>query len=340
MDRLKAAIIGGGTWGKAHAEIYATHHLSELVAVCDISEERGRTIAEEFNVEFFTDYEQMLDTVECDLVSVVTPDFAHARPIVAAAERNKHILCEKPLATSHEDLNLILDSVKGKNIRVMVDLHNRWNPPVCKIKSDVDAGKIGKIVSAYIRLNNIIYVPTEMLSWAERSSILWFLGSHSVDVLNWIIGAKVARVYAVSYEGILTSRGINVPDLYQTILEYSSGAVATMENSWILPNTNPYVNDYKLNITGEKGMFNMDFSHNTLLERFLEDEAGHPDVIVKPRIHGKPMGLAYESIRDFIEKIYFDKDFVVTLEEGVVVTKIILAIIDSVQKKEPVKVVY
>lgn len=54
-------------------------------------------------------------------------------------------------------------------------------------------------------------------------------------------------------------------------------------------------------------MFNMDFSHNTLLERFLGDEAVHPDVIVKPRIHGKPMGLAYESIRDFIEKIYFDK---------------------------------
>ena len=101
-----------------------------------------------------------------------------------------------------------------------------------------------------------------MLSWAERSSILWFLGSHSVDVLNWIIGAKVERVYAVSYEGILTGRGIKVPDLYQTILEYSSGAVASMENSWILPNTNPYVNDYKLNITGEKGMFNMDFSHN------------------------------------------------------------------------------
>ena len=84
----------------------------------------------------------------------------------------------------------------------------------------------------------------------------------------------------------------------------------------------------------------MDFSHNTLLERFLEDEAAHPDVIVKPRIHGKPMGLAYESIRDFIEKIYFHKDFIVSLEESAAVTKIILAIMDSVQKKEPVKVVY
>jgi len=136
-----------------------------------------------------------------------------------------------------------------------------------------------------MRLNDIIWVPRELISWAENSSILWFLGSHSVDVLNRIIGSKVERVYSVSYEGILKSKGINVTDLYQTILEYANGAVATMENSWILPDTNPYVNDYKLNITGERGMFNMDFSHNTLLERFLEDEASHPDVIVKPHIH-------------------------------------------------------
>ena len=340
MDRLKIALIGGGTWGEAHAEIYSSHHLSEFVAVCDISEEKAKTIAHEYNVQFFTDYEEMLDSIECDAVAIVTPDFAHAGPVIAAAKRNKHILCEKPLATTYEDLDLILNAVKGQNIQLMVDFHNRWNPPVCKIKSDVDEGKIGKIVSAYIRLNDIIYVPTEMLSWSEKSSILWFLGSHSVDVLNWIIGARPEKVFSVSYEGILKSMGVKIPDLYQTILEYPNGTVASMENSWILPNTNPYINDYKLNITGEKGMFNMDFSHNTLLERFLENEASHPDVIVKPRIHGKPSGLAYESIRDFIERIYHKEKVLISLEESVAVSKIILAIMESAEKREPVKVEY
>ncbi len=340
MDKLKVALIGAGTWGKAHAEIYSSHHLSELVAVCDISEEKAKAVAREYGVRDFSDYEEMLDSVECDAVAIVTPDFAHAGPIVASAERDKHILCEKPLVTTHEDLNLVLKAVAGKSIQLMVDFHNRWNPPVCKIRSDVEAGKIGRIVSAYIRLNDIVFVPTTMLSWAEKSSILWFLGSHSVDVLNWIIGAKVEKVYSVSHEGILKSKGVNVPDLYQTILEYPNGTVATMENSWILPDTNPYVNDYKLNITGERGMFNMDFSHNTLLERFLEDEAAHPDVLVKPRIHGKPMGLAHESIRDFIERVYNKQELLVSLEESVAVTKIVLAILESAEKKEPVKVVY
>ncbi len=338
MDKVKIVLIGAGTWGEAHAEIYSSHHLSEFVAVCDVSEEKAKKFAQKYNVRYFADYEKMLDDVEYDAVAIVTPDFAHAKPIVAAAKRNKHILCEKPLATSYQDLNLILNVLKGKNIQLMVDFHNRWNPPICKIKDDIDAGKIGKVVSAYIRLNDIIYVPTEMLSWAEKSSILWFLGSHSVDVLNWIIGAKVKRVYSVYYEGILKSKGIDVPDLYQTILEYSNGAVATMENSWILPNTNPYVNDYKLNITGERGMFNMDFSHNTLLERFLENEASHPDVICKPKIHGKPTGLAYESIRDFIERIYHKEKVRIPLEESIAVTKIILAIMESAKKKMPVTV--
>ncbi len=106
MDKLRVAIIGAGSWGKAHAKIYSNHHLSELVAVCDISEKRAKDLAQEFNVKYFSNYEKMLDSVECDAVAVVTPDFAHAKPVVEAAKRNKHILCEKPLATSVEDIEL------------------------------------------------------------------------------------------------------------------------------------------------------------------------------------------------------------------------------------------
>ena len=90
MDKLKVALIGAGTWGMAHAKIYSSHHLAEFVAVSDISEEKAKTIAQEYNVRYFTDYEEMLDRVECDAVAVVTPDFAHAKPVIAAAKRGKH----------------------------------------------------------------------------------------------------------------------------------------------------------------------------------------------------------------------------------------------------------
>jgi len=336
--RVRMALVGAGTWGEAHAEVYSSHHQAEFVAVCDMSESRAKALAGKYGVPSFTDVETMLDSVNCDAVGVVTPDFVHAAPVIAAVKRHKHVLCEKPLATTREDLEAILTAVRGSRAQVMVDYHNRWNPPVCKIKDDVDAGKIGRVVSAYIRLNDVIFVPTKMLPWAAKSSILWFLGSHAVDVLNWIIDSDIRRVYSVPHKGVLKNMGVDVPDLYQTILEYKSGAVATMENSWILPNTNPYVNDYKLNVTGEKGMFNMDFSHNTLLERFLPDEASHPDILCRPRIHGKPTGLAYESIRDFIERIAAGESVRVPLADSARVTRIILAILKSAESGQLVEV--
>ena len=113
MDKLKVALIGAGRWGMAHAKIYSSNHLTELIAVSDISEEKAKTMAQEYNVRYFTDYEEMLDRVECDAVAIVTPDFYHAKPIITAAKRDRHILCEKPLATSYEDLELILDALKG-----------------------------------------------------------------------------------------------------------------------------------------------------------------------------------------------------------------------------------
>lgn len=338
INKVKMALVGAGIWGEAHAEIYSSHHQAEFVAICDSSESKAKALAGRYQVPWFANVETMLDRVDCDAVGVVTPDFAHAAPVIAAVKRNKHVLCEKPLATTQADLDAILKALQGRRVQIMADYHNRWNPPVCKIKEDVDAGKIGKVVSAYIRLNDIIFVPTKMLSWAAKSSILWFLGSHALDVLNWIIGSDVKRVYSVAHEGVLKSMGVDVPDLYQTMIEYKSGAVATMENSWILPNTNPYVNDYKLNITGEKGMFNMDFSHNTLLERFLPDEASHPDVLCKPRIYGKPTGLAYESIRDFIERIAAGENVRVPLEDSVRVTRVILAILKSAELEQLVEV--
>lgn len=340
MKQIGMAVIGAGTWGQAHAEVYSTYPYSKLVAICDLNEERACSTAQKYNVDSYTNYKEMLARDDIDAVGIVTPDFAHAEPVIAAAEAGKHILCEKPLATTREDAENIVKAVTANNVKLMIDYHNRWNPPVFKIKEDIMEGKLGKIISAYVRLNNIIYVPTEMLSWAAKSSIMWFLGSHSIDVLCWLIDSRVRRVFSVSQSEVLVKLGIDVPDVYQTILEFENGAIATTENSWILPNTNPYVNDYKLNITGEKGMFNMDFSHNSLLERFLPDKADHPDVLCKPIVQGKAVGLGYESIRDFIDRIYRNEPLVISLEESLRVTEVILAIFESAQKREPVEVEY
>jgi len=341
MNRVRFGIIGTGTWGHVHAETYANHHRASLAAVCDLDEERARKTAALFGAsKVYTDYQQMVADPEIDAVAVVTPDFAHRDPIVAAARAGKHVIVEKPLATTREDLECIRQAVTAAGVQLMVDFHCRWCPPLVVARNDIENGILGDIVSAYLRLNDTLYVPLKMLSWAARSSILWFLGSHTVDALRYLLNDEVVRVYSVSRSGVLRARGVDVPDIYQSILEFRNGTVATIENQWIVPDTNPGYNDFKVNILGSKGMFNMDLTHNQMIERYLTDRCDRPDVIDGPLIHGRHVGFVYESIKHFVDCVADQKQVASTLEDGIRVSQVILALMESASRREPVEVTY
>jgi predicted dehydrogenase len=334
-------VIGAGLWGQAHAEVYATHPWAELTAVCDSDRSRAESLAKRFGApRVYTDYREMVKDPAVDAVAVATPDFAHAGPVVAAAEAGKHVHSEKPLATTRQDADAIAAAVRASGITYMVDFHARWNPPFAIARKDIADGALGRIMSAYFRLNDTISVPTSMLSWSTQSSILWFLGSHTVDTLRYLLADEVERVYAVSRAEVLKERGWDVPDLYQGVLEFRSGVVATIENNWIVPNTNPMVNDFKVNILGSKGMVNMDLTNNQMVERYFESAADHPDCMVKPLVRDRHVGFAYEAIRDFVECLALGRPVQATLEDGLAVTSVILAIVESARTRTPVTVRY
>ncbi len=343
MSKLKFAIVGAGTWGETHAHIYNDSPDVDLVAICDINLPKAKEVAQKFNLSMdaaFSDHKEMLRKVDMDAVAIVTPDFAHREIAVDCANAKKHLLVEKPLATTLEDIDAIAEAVEKNNVRIMVDLHNRWSPPFAVTKETIIKGEIGEPYTAYFRLNDIKWVATDLLPWAEKSSVLWFLGTHSVDTLRWIFNDEVTRVYSVSREGVLKSEGINTVDIYQTILEFRNGGIATMENGWITPNTQPSVNDIKFNILGTKGMINLDLTNSQMIERFTPEKNDRPDVLVSHFVHGKPKGFSYESIRHFIECLRTGQDFLVSLEDAMNTTKVILAILESAQRRVPVYVQY
>jgi predicted dehydrogenase len=111
----------------------------------------------------------------------------------------------------------------------MVDLHNRWNPPFVSVKDSISAGELGEIQSGYFRLNDTKWVATDLLPWSSQSSILWFLGSHSLDTLRWLFNDDVKRVYSVSRSGVLKELGVDTTDMYLTTLEFYNGGIAQME---------------------------------------------------------------------------------------------------------------
>ena len=339
MQPVRFGVVGLGNWGKVHADLYSSHPLSALAAVCDVNEKRAADFGAAYGLQkVYFDYQEMMRDPEIDAVAVVTPDFAHGGPIVAAARMGKHVIVEKPLATTLQDLEEISEAVRRAGITFMVDFHCRWYPPIVVARQNIQKGELGTIVSAYLRLNDTIYVPTTMLPWAAQSSILWFLGSHAVDALRYMLDDEVDRVYALSRSEVLRHRNLDVPDIYQGILEFSKGTLATVECNWILPNSNPGYNDFKVNILGSKGMINMDLTHNQLIERYLEDKCDRPDCMEAMTIHGKRVGFAYESIRDFIECVAQGKPVRSTLEDGVRTSKVLLAMLKSAAGRAPVKI--
>ncbi|WP_206098751.1 Gfo/Idh/MocA family protein [Paenibacillus paeoniae] len=343
MTKIRMGIVGAGTWGETHAYIYNDHPGAEVTAICDMNRERAAALAAKFNIPesgIFTDHREMLEHGDIDAVAIVTPDFAHTRIAVDSANAGKHFIIEKPLTTTREEALEIVEAVERNGVRMMVDLHSRWSPLFAIPKQSIVDGEIGEPYSAYYRLNDIKWVATDLLPWAAKSSILWFLGYHSVDVLRWLFNDEVERVYAVSREGVLKQEGVDTVDIYQTILEFRGGGIATMENGWITPNSNPNVNDMKLNITGTKGMFNIDPTHSQMMERFTETKADRPDMLVRHFIHGKPKGFAYESIRHFVDQLITGEPFFVTMEDGFNTTMVILAIMESAKTRTPVNVQY
>jgi predicted dehydrogenase len=337
------AVIGAGTWGATHAAIYSEYPAVRLAGVCDVNREKASALAARYGIpdeHVYTDHREMIRRCPFDAAAVVTPDFLHRDFAVDLANAGKHILLEKPMATARKDVEDVMNAVKRSGVRMMVDLHNRFSPPFAVAKASLDAGEIGEPWSAYFRLNDAKWVATDMLPWAAQSSILWFLGSHSTDTLRWFFSDEVDTVYSVNRKGILSGLGVDTDDVFQTILTFRRGGIATMENGWVTPNAHPCVNDIKFNITGTKGMFNLDLSNSQMIERFTDEKSDRPDVLVKHFVHGRAMGFAYQSIRHFVDRLIDGMPFLVTPEDAANTSLVILAIMESAKKREPVIVRY
>ena len=339
MNRIKMAIIGAGLWGEAHASIYKEHPLADPVAVCDLNKERAEAFAAKFGIpQVYTDYREMLKTCDCDAVAIVTPDFLHADIAVACAEAKKDMIIEKPLATTRDDVMRMVEAFEKNRVRAMVDMHTRWNPAFNSTKQLVSTGKYGVPTNAHFRLNDNLWVATDMLKWCAKSSILWFLGSHSLDASNWIIGDYPVEVYSVKTEGKLKSLGIDTVDTYMSTYKSKNGAVLQMENSWVTPNGNTNVNDMKFYLLCTDGAFNINGSSHDLLQVTDSQRVITEDILVKNFVFDRCKGFAYESIRSFIDKLASGEAFHVSINECANVSLALLATMESANTGRPVAI--
>jgi len=338
-SKTQFGVVGAGLWGSFHCKTLNALPNAELAAVCDLDAKRAQAMQEQFGArKAYTEYRELIADPEIEAVTVATPDFAHADIVMAALTAGKHVLSEKPLATTLEEAEKIAALAAKSKVKVMVDFHNRVNPAVHAMKEAIGAGEIGLPLHASARLSNTLFVPFDMLSWAAKSSALWFIGSHAVDALRFTLDAEVVRVQAMKRHGFLAGQGIDTADVHMALLEFDNGAVASLENSWVLPRDLPLVFDFKMEIVGEKGSVEISTAQNGTFKKYTGAGLRADDMLgVTPAAGGRIGGFVMEAIARFVDAVTLDAPVLADAEDGLQVTRVLTAIEEAAKTGESVK---
>ena len=194
MEQLRVGVIGVGWFGTVHCRAIADHPQLELAALCDASEDRLAEMAREHGVaRTCTDYRELVDDPEIDALAVVTPWDHHATPTLAGLAAGKHVLVEKPMASTVEDCQRMCDAARDAEAILMVGHICRFNPRYASAKREIDAGRIGKVVAINARRN----VPAQwVIDQLDSISPILHTCSHDTDMMLWLTGAKVVSTYA------------------------------------------------------------------------------------------------------------------------------------------------
>jgi len=331
---IRVATVGTGLFGQVHLAAIGGHRHARQVAVCDIASDRAQAAAEQYNALAATDCRTIAANPDVDAVTVATPDFAHADIVCAMLEAGKHVLVEKPMATTVEDAARIVRAARRNRRFLMVDFHNRWNPPVADAIGRVDNGLLGEPVTATARLANSLFVPRKMLSWAGKSGPHWFLFPHIIDIVCRMFGKPIRCVTAHGRKGVLTGSGIDTWDAIQALAEFEGGASAVFETTWILPDSHPAIVDFEVAVLGTRSKMVL----HPLGPTF---EFSGPDRFETPvtggfqSMYGRTTGWQMEPIIHFIDSIVADCTPQCTAVEGFHNTAVICAIEKSLETHRP-----
>ena len=296
MKKVKYGVIGLGWFGEKHCEALSGIPNVELYALCTRTKPRLRALAKEFDVaRTYTSYLEMLADPELEAVSVVTMWDQHVAPALAALQHGKHVFLEKPMASTVLGCQQIVKAAKQTKGFFTVGHICRFNPRYAAAKDAIDAGKIGKIVSAYARRNIPTFVGATVL---DKIGPIIGDGVHDTDLILWYTGAKVVSAYAQT----VAVHGHKHPDLGWTMYRLDSGATAVLENCWMLPDTTAFQIDERMEIIGTEGSIHIHETHPNFSICSPEGWKS-PDTTYWPELHGIRSGALRAELAYFVNCI-------------------------------------
>ncbi|MHC5216402.1 Gfo/Idh/MocA family protein [Enterococcus sp. LJL128] len=353
---LKVGIIGcGGIANGKHMPALAEIEGVEMTAFCDLQFERAEQAKTGFgspSAGVYTDYKEMLEKEELDVVHVCTPNSSHEEITIAALKADNHVMCEKPMAKTSEQARNMLEAAKKTGKKLTIGYQNRFRTDSRYLQEICREGTLGDIYFGKAHAIRRRAVPT----WgvfldeeAQGGGPLIDIGTHALDLTLWMMNNYqpkyvVGKAYhklaetrdAANAWGAWDPEQFSVEDSAFGFITMENGATIFLEASWALNSLD--VKEAKTTLCGTKAGADMNDGltingedHSLLYEKKIELQTGGVDFY-----DGTEDRPEVAEARSWIEAILNDTEPVVKPEEALVVTEILEAIYESSKTGQPV----
>jgi predicted dehydrogenase len=240
--KLGIGVIGaGGIANFAHLNNFARNPRVKLIAIADIDLDKAKAAAEKWGIpHYYADYHDVINEPEVEAVSVTTWPTAHAAPVIAAAEARKHVLCEKPIATTLDDANAMVAAADRAGIKFAMGYQPQFGRVWPAVKNLIDEGVCGRLMGmSVIGVSRSSHrVPWFLSREMAGGGILMDWGIYTSYFLQWLLG-PVASVSAQKEtfrkevqvdETLLTD--VDVEDTVAATLRFKNGMLGTWYLGW------------------------------------------------------------------------------------------------------------
>lgn len=219
---MKVGVIGTGSMGQNHVRVLS--EISDLVGICDANRDVGEKVAARFQTKFFPTIDELLSS-GVEAVSVVTPTSSHYETSKKVIEAGVHLLLEKPATGSPEKLIELSKLAESKRVTLAVGLIERHNPVVSFAMKNIKAGNFGQLISTHAR--RVSSFPLRI----RDVGVIMDLGVHDIDVIRYLVGSRVIRVFAAAGR----FKNTEFEDHANIVMEFENGATGVVEVNWLTP---------------------------------------------------------------------------------------------------------
>jgi len=233
----------------------------------------------------------MMTKVETDVISVLTDSGSHANVVVELAQYGKHIVVEKPIALTLDDVDRMITTCDRNGIKLFVVQQNRFNVPVLKLREALEAERFGKLVMGTVRVRwcrTQEYYDQDKWrgTWARDGGVISNQAIHHVDLLSWMMG-DVESVFAKSSTALVD---IETEDTAAVVVRFRNGALGIIEATTA---TRPIDLEGSISVLGEKGTVEIGgFAVNEMkVWKFSESQDSDSEILEKysvnpPNVYG------------------------------------------------------